>query len=308
MIRVQIPATTANLGAGFDCMGMALDLWNTFELRQTGSGEPIRVKSHGEGADILPQDETNLIAQILREKLGEIPTGLEITCHNEVPCASGLGSSSTATLAGLVFAKALSLGDLDGGTVAGALMDRLPEVLGEAVEVEGHGDNVAPAVLGGLQIVYTSGREFMTRTVAIPPIRVVVCVPDFLYLTSQARAALPKSVTHKDAVFNIGRAMLTIEALRTGDEALLADAMQDRLHENYRLPDIPGAIPALAAARKLGATAAALSGAGPGVIAFAKVNHEAIGQGMVEAFALGGLQARYWILDASPGMTIANLD
>jgi homoserine kinase len=191
--------------------------------------------------------------------------------------------------------------------VAGALMDRLPEVLSDAVEIEGHGDNVAPAVLGGLQIVYTSGRDFMTRTIPIPPIRVVVAVPDFLYLTSQARAALPKTIRHADAIFNIGRAMLTIEALRTGDDSLLADAMQDRLHQDFRLPDIPGAIPALAAAKAAGATAAALSGAGPGIIAFAKQNHEAIGRAMVAKFAEAGLTARYWILDASPGMTIENL-
>lgn len=308
MIRVQIPATTANLGAGFDCMGMALDLWNTFELRRTGTDAPITVRNHGEGERILPTDETNLVAQILRDRLGEIPGGLEIVCRNDVPCASGLGSSSTATLAGLVFAKALQLGEVEGGTVAGALMDRLPEVLSDAVEIEGHGDNVAPAVLGGLQIVYTSGRDFMTRTIAIPPIRVVVAVPDFLYLTSQARAALPKTIRHADAIFNIGRAMLTIEALRTGDESLLADAMQDRLHQDFRLPDIPGAVPALAAAKAAGATAAALSGAGPGVIAFAKQNHEAIGQAMVAKFADAGISARYWILDASPGMTIENLN
>jgi len=250
-----------------------------------------------------------MIVQIMRERVVDLPK-FRIVCRNAVPCASGLGSSSTATLAGLVFSKAIlwkRSGATSGQSAAGYLMDHRDELLAEAVEIEGHGDNVAPAILGGLQIVYTSGREFMTRTIAVPPIRVVVCVPDFLYLTSQARAALPKTISHRDAVFNIGRAMLTIEALRTGDEALLADAMQDRLHEDFRLPDIPGAIAARQAARKAGATAVALSGAGPGVIAFAGLNHEAIGQAMVSAFREAGLTARYWILDASPGMTISNL-
>jgi homoserine kinase len=307
MIRVEIPATTANLGPGFDCMGMALDLWNSFELHLDGDG-PM-VENYGEGAGFLPCDESNMVVQIVRERVRELPK-FRIVCRNAVPCASGLGSSSTATLAGLVFAKAIEWkrnNSTSEQSAAGYLMDHRDELLAEAVEIEGHGDNVAPAILGGLQIVYTSGREFMTRTIAVPPIRVVVCVPDFLYLTSQARAALPKTISHRDAVFNIGRAMLTVEALRTGDADLLADAMQDRLHEDFRLPDIPGAIAARRSAKTAGATAVALSGAGPGVIAFSSQNHEAIGQAMVSAFSDAGLVSRSWILDASPGMTIANL-
>jgi len=300
LITVRIPATSANLGPGFDSMGLALDLWNTFELyRADGSG--ISVESHGEGQDVLPTDASHLVAHTMLEELNmHAPFDVRnqayrIVCHNHVPCASGLGSSSTAVLAGLIFAHAL-LDSLVLRTPAG-----LAQVLRRAFEIEGHGDNVAPALLGGLVVVASHNGEVVAHKIDLPPLRVVACVPRFHFMTAHARSVLPTRYARSDAVFNIGRAILVAEALRTADAQLLAKAMDDRLHEPYRLPAIPGAIEAKRAALAQGAYAVSLSGAGPGLLAFAKDNHEAIGQAMQSAFAsAGGLSARYWMLNVTP--------
>jgi homoserine kinase len=275
-------------------MGLALDLWNTFELRLGGEG--ICVESHGEGAEGLPTDSTNLIPSIMAEELGnDMPKGMKIVCHNTIPVASGLGSSSTATLAGVLFAESIRR------TLAGADpadVDR-EKVLRRAVAVEGHGDNVAPALLGGFVIVVPDERGVLTQRVPHLPMKTVVCVPDFAYLTSQARAALPDSYSKADAIYNIGRAMLVAEALRAGDDDLLAKAMNDRIHEPYRLPAIPGAPQAREAALDAGAICVSLSGAGPGMIAFAREGYDRIGRAMKTAFTSFGLNSRYWILDAT---------
>jgi homoserine kinase len=139
--------------------------------------------------------------------------------------------------------------------------------------------------------------DYLTQRIAIAPQKVVVCVPDFHFLTSTARAAVPQQFSRSDMIFNIGRAILVIEALRNADYALLGRAMDDRLHEPYRLPLIPGAVAAKAAALAQGASAVAMSGAGPGLIAFTTINHHAIGAAFVAAFAEANLNARYWVLD-----------
>lgn len=317
MIRVRIPATTANLGPGFDCMGLALDLWNTFELYtgpQSGISErggkavqagkytppePVEVETHGEGAGVLPTDAANLVAATLIGELNaenaRVPSRIKIVVHNTIPCASGLGSSSTATLAGLLFAQAIQL-QRRGEDPAAIDMNF---VLERAVAIEGHGDNVAPALIGGFVIVVPDSSGVLTQRIPHLPIKTVVCVPEFAYLTTEARSALPQSYTKADSIFNIGRAMLVAEALRVGDDALLAKAMNDRIHEPYRLPAIPGAAAAKLAAIDSGAICVSLSGAGPGVIAFARKGFDRIGRSMKYAFEQAGLTARYWILDAT---------
>lgn len=295
MIRVRIPATTANLGPGFDCMGLALDLWNSFELHVGGQG--IGVETHGEGASWLPKDASNLTVSIMLEELGEAaPKDFRIVCHNAVPAASGLGSSSTATLAGVLFSHAVKAhargedpADLD-----------LDAVLARAVAIEGHGDNVAPALLGGFVVVVPDDQAgVLVQRIPHVPLKTVVCIPDYAYLTSEARAALPPSYSRADAIYNIGRAMLVAEALRAGDDAMLKAAMNDRIHEPYRLGAIPGAAGAKAVALDAGALCVALSGAGPGIIAFAREGYDRIGRAMKGAFSAVGLQSRYWILDAT---------
>lgn len=306
MIRVRIPATTANLGPGFDSMGLALNLWNTFELRLEGEPGTVSVRTEGEGANTLPQDQSHLVARTLIEETwpGLMPRdrGIQIFCQNNVPAASGLGSSSTAVLAGLLFSSALSARAMHPEAPESVLESvRAPEnvqrVLTRAIKLEGHGDNVAPALLGGL-ILVVSGGEPVVRTVEHAPIRVVVCVPEFNFLTADARAALPAQYPRADTIFNIGHSLLVLEALRCGDAALLRRAMGDRVHEPYRMPLIPGATEVRTHALEAGAFACTLSGAGPGLIAFAESNHEAIGAAMVQGFAGAGLRARSWVLDA----------
>lgn len=298
MIRVRIPATTANLGPGFDCMGLALDLWNGFEMHPTSEGG-LRVEATGEEADRLPTGGDNLVIRVLFEELERMglprPDHLRIVTHNAIPCASGLGSSSTAVLAGVLFAQAMGVA-AEGGDPSE--IDR-EEALRRAVALEGHGDNVAPALLGGMVIVVPDGDAVLTQRVPHLPMKTVVCVPAFDYLTVDARAALPATYTKADAIFNIGRAMLVAEALRFGDDALLARAMNDRIHEPYRLPAIPGAAAAKAAAMEAGAICVALSGAGPGVIAFAREGFDPIGRAMKSSFASAGLSSRYWVLEAT---------
>ncbi|MDR1817737.1 MAG: homoserine kinase [Puniceicoccales bacterium] len=300
IVRLRVPATSANLGSGFDCAGVALTLWNEFELRLAPAQDaPVRVEASGEAAAALPKDHTNVIARILFEELEEnlgqsAPGPLKIVCHNNVPCGSGLGSSSTAVIAGLVFAHALARRELTAGNASSLKR----AVLSRAVEIEGHGDNVAPALMGGLVVVTrTAGGRLIAHSAALAPQRVVVCVPDFAFLTTKSRAVLPPVLPRADAIYNIGHAVLTLEALRLGDLKLLGKALDDRMHEPYRLPAIPGALEAKQAALDAGAAAACLSGAGPGLIAFAGDDHAKIGEAMRERFAEAGLRARFWVLD-----------
>ncbi len=298
MIRIRVPATTANLGPGFDCMGLALDLWNSFEMHLRG--QQIVVSVSGEGENSLATDDTNLIATTFCQELTRLalnpPPGVQFIVHNAVPCASGLGSSSTATLAGIMFAQAYAA-FLEGKDPAD--IDR-NETLRRSIEVEGHGDNVAPALLGGFVIVVPDESSgVLTQKVPHTKMKVVVCVPDFQYFTVDARKALPDSYSKYDAIFNIGRAMLVAEAFRSGNDELLRNAMNDRIHEPFRLKDIPGAVNVKSAALDAGALCVGLSGAGPGIVAFAREGFDRIGRAMKEAYQASGLDARYWILDTS---------
>ena len=247
----------------------------------------------GEGLGALPSGPTNLVARAalrLFERVGRAkPAGLQIRCTNRIPLGSGLGSSAAAVVAGLVGANAL----------LGEPLDKL-QLLRLAAEIEGHPDNAAAALLGGLVVVADGGENLMARKIEIPALALAVVVPEFTLPTRAARAALPQQVALPDAVFNLGRTALVVEALRTGDLELLGQAMQDRLHQPYRLKLIPGAEAALAAARQAGAAAAALSGAGPGVVAFGRGSLEPVSQAMLGAFAAAGLPARAWILTVTP--------
>lgn len=283
---MTIPATTANLGPGFDCLGLALGLRN--EATLTAVSTNLSITLSGEGADKLPTDATNLVyraAERLFERVGKRPSGLRIHQHNNIPVGSGLGSSAAATLGGLTAANAL----VDGG-----LSDA--ELLQLATEMEGHPDNVVPAFYGGLTLAVTAGARLHVERITVPAMQIVIVLPDFDLPTAEARAALPAQVPLADAVFNIGRAGLVIRALERGDLGALALAMQDKLHQPFRVPLIPGMVAASAAALAAGAAAVALSGAGPSLAAFAAANHETIAQAAMKAFEMAGLNGRYWIL------------
>ncbi len=294
-VTVNVPATTANLGPGFDCLGMALDLWNQTIFIEEGEG--LRVRIRGEGLGLLPADDRNMVVRSMvrfyQAHGAAFPKGLTIQCDNHIPIGSGLGSSAATIAAGLLGADAL----------LGYPASR-EELLRLAVALDGHPDNVASTLSGGLTMVTTVGEGVLSSRLPIVPLMVVVAVPAIHLPTQVARAALPREVPMSDAVFNIGRTAFVIEALRSGNLVLLGKVMEDRLHQPYRLKMIPGAEDAIASARQEGAMAAALSGAGPSIIAFAPLEDPArqakcISEAMVAAFNRASIQARGLILNIS---------
>jgi homoserine kinase len=286
-ITVRVPATTANLGPGFDCLGLALDLWNeaTFSFQGTG----VQVDVNGLGMGVLPVGPENTVAALALHAITvcgkATPPNLLIRCENRIPPGSGLGSSAAAVLTGL----------LGGNALIGSPLSST-EILQLATEAEGHPDNAGAALLGGLVLSARLDSGVVARAVPVAALQAAVVTPDFNLPTHQARSALPRQVPLADAVFNLGRTALTIEALRSGDLQLLGEAMQDRLHQPYRLRLIPGAEQAFQAALTAGAAAVAISGAGPSVIAFAAGDLEQIAQAMQTAFAAAGLVSRAAIL------------
>ncbi len=291
---VTVPATTANLGPAFDCLGLALDLWNTTTFRLGGEG--IRVRVHGEGAGKLPEDTGNLVAQAFTtlyvRREATMPRDLQIECHNLIPIESGLGSSTAAILTGLIAANFF----------LGQPLSKL-DLLRITIDIEGHADNAAAALFGGLVLVAADLTPPLVRSYLLPALSVVVIVPELHLPTRQARAALPDKVGRSDAIFNLIRTALVVDALREGDRRLLKTAMDDRLHQPYRFPLIPGSQAAVQAANDLGA-AAALSGAGPSVVAFANDNAQAVAEAMQLAFRSAGVDSRCYLL--SPTMKAAH--
>ena len=288
-VSVSTPASTANLGAGFDCLGLALNLRNVVELWDTGRGSGLEIDVEGEGEDVLPTDDSNLVYRAVArvfEKVNQRPGGLlRLHAVNGIPLGSGMGSSAATIVGGLVAANALVEGGLS-----------REELLRLAYEMEGHPDNAAAALYGGLTLVSASGDELMARAISVPPMKVVIVLPEVRLSTAEARAALPAQVPLADAVYNIGHALFTVQALAAGDEALLSWAVGDRLHQPYRQRLIPGYATVAAEARKAGASAVALSGAGPSLVAFAPARHEQIAAAMQAGFQANGLQARTFVV------------
>jgi homoserine kinase len=281
--QVRVPASAANLGPGFDSLALALDLMNELQVEQTNSGLELTITGAGQNA--LPRDASNLIIRAalrLFRELGEKPPGLRLRSVNRIPLGSGLGSSAAAIVAGLLAADA----------VAGAGRSR-DELLKVASSLEDHLDNAAASIYGGLVLV---GEGPLVCQVPIGDLQVAVVVPDLNLPTLQMRQALPRNVPLADAVFNLGRVTMTVEALRRADYELLSRAMEDRLHQPYRTPSIPGYEAARAAALQAGAAAIALSGAGPGVIAFARHGLANIAEAMAQAFLSHGLAAERFVL------------
>ncbi len=291
MIRVQVPATTANLGPGFDCLGMALELYNIVEFSKIPRGLIIEVE--GEGAGDLACNEGNLVYRAARQvfdRVGYMPAGLRIRLINGIPVGRGLGSSASAVIGGIIAANML----------CGTNLSKR-EILALACSMEGHPDNIAPALLGGL-VIYASVDDEITWTKVDLPVglKTVVAVPDFAMSTRDTREALPHMVTMRDAVFNIGRAALLVAALQKGDLSVLGTAMEDKLHQSFRAGMIPGYKKVVSAARLAGARGVALSGAGPAIIALADNNQELIAEVMKETFRESGVNARSLILAPSP--------
>ncbi|WGX94887.1 homoserine kinase [Nocardioides sp. L-11A] len=260
--RVRVPATSANLGPGFDTLGLALDLHDRLEAEVTAGGLVVEVRGYGEGE--VPLDDRHLVVRAMRatfDRLGKQPPGLRLSCTNVIPHARGLGSSSAAIVAGVWLARELVAG--------GRLLLDDAALLDLAARLEGHPDNVAPALLGGFVI---SGQDADGSFWAVPGsvdprVGVVVFVPTTPVETEAARGLLPAVVPHGDAAANAGRAALLVAALSSHPEELLR-ATEDRLHQEYRRPAMPASL-ALVEELRADGIPAVISGAGPTVLAFA---------------------------------------
>ena len=282
-IIVRVPATTANLGPGYDCLGLALDIWNEIEF--SVSGNALSIEIEGEGANQLPIDSTNLIFKCMhtlaRQMSTLLPEGLHIKCTNRIPVSSGLGSSAAAVIAGLLGAKALlglSISDHD--------------LLKLALSHEGHADNISACLLGGLVITALSNNDVITKKISVKRLHSVIALPDVKISTHQSRSALPVKISLKDGVFNLARVGLLVNSLQEGNYACLNIAMQDRLHQPFRYELIPGAEEAISGALEAGAFGAALSGAGPSVIAFVEKENQEVARLFVQAFEKAGISSR----------------
>ncbi|HEV7755918.1 MAG TPA: homoserine kinase [Mycobacteriales bacterium] len=273
-VHVRVPATSANLGPGFDALGLALGLHDDVVVRVTGSGLAIRVT--GEGADDVPLTEEHLLVRAMRtafEALGGQPAGLRVGCVNQIPHARGLGSSAATIVAGMLAARALVVGGENRLDDAGLLV--------LATAMEGHPDNVAACLYGGLTIAWMAdGAGHAVRVATHPDVRPVAFVPPTRSSTAEARALMPAVVPLADAAANAGRSALLVHALST-DPSLLLPATVDHLHQPYRAPAMPLSAALVTALRDAGIPAV-ISGAGGTVLAFAP---DRVEDGAYERFA-----------------------
>jgi homoserine kinase len=282
MILARVPATSANLGAGFDCLGLAIDLYNDVVLVPGG---PFRIEIVGEGADSLPRDRANLVARtVVRffEEIGCTAPQFSLRLTNRIPMTGGLGSSSTAIVGGLLTANRL----------AGEPLGR-DELLRLAYSIEGHPDNVAPAMLGGLVLSVVDDGVLSTVRLPIPrDLRGVLFLPGFSISTREARRRLPARVSFQDAVFNVGRSALFVAAMTTGRLELLRTATQDRLHQPYRQVLFPSMPRLFEAALRAGALGVWLSGAGSALMALVQGDAGAVMSAFNQAAQANGVAGR----------------
>jgi homoserine kinase len=294
-VHVRVPATSANLGPGFDALGLALALYNEVVAEES---DRVSVKLQGEGADRLARDGGNVVARGVKlayEAAGRPFRGCALECVNRIPTSRGLGSSAAAWVGGLAAGNALLGSPLS--------RDRL---LGLAAQAEGHPDNVAAAVFGGLTVSCGSGDGVTAVTLPVPTsITWVVLVPEVTSATAEARALLPRSVPREDAVFNVQRVALLLAGLQTALPTALMVALDDRLHQPYRLKLFPWMPTVVAAARAAGALGCVLSGAGPSLLSVVAGDGQAVGRAMEEALAHAGVRGRALALDVDSAGAIS---
>ncbi|MBB6170304.1 homoserine kinase [Nocardiopsis mwathae] len=262
-VLVRTPATSANLGPGFDALGLALGLHDEVEVT-VRDDDRVTVDIVGEGADDLPRDASHLVVAAMRRtfEVADRPLpGLDLRCRNGIPHGRGLGSSASAIVAGVTAAAVL----LGKGDPATGELDR-DHVFGVAADIEGHPDNVAPCVYGGFTIAWRGTAGW--GALSLPPsprLRPVVCIPEERLSTERARGLLPASVPHADAAFTAGRSALLVAAV-SGHPEMLMEATEDRLHEGYREPAMPASVRLIGELRKHAGLPAVVSGAGPTVL------------------------------------------
>lgn len=290
-LTVQVPASTANLGPGFDALGLALDLHNTITVERYSRRE---ILVSGEGAGQISTLGDNLVYRAMGtvyRRVGEQVPPLRVHSHNRIPLARGLGSSAAAVAGGMVAANALLGGPLD-----------REELLALGTEMEGHPDNLAPTLFGGAQVCVLSNGRVVHASIPVPPdLAVVLFVPDFAMSTAEARAVLPSSVPFSHAVYNLGRAALLVAALASGQVHLLREATRDLLHQPARQGLFPAMSALLDAALEAGALGAFLSGAGSTLAAFALDNAEQVKSAFEQAARQWGIAGTGRVTRINPG-------
>ena len=278
-IRVRVPASSSNVGSGFDCVGIAIDRWLTASVTIETSGIGFSIRRRGKLSTIKVRADQDLFTRGFRAACsaggGILPTGVAIDASSDIPVGCGLGSSAAAIVAGALLANgALGLG-----------LSR-DDVLEIGTTIEGHPDNIAPAIYGGAVLSVHTPAGFVASPLAVAAgIELVIVVPPFPNDTKAARAALPQTLNHTDAVVAAGRAAALVQGLATGDGALLTAALDDVLHVPYRRERIPGYNEVVAAAEQTGAYGATLSGAGSAILAIApRERSKAVGAAMIAAW------------------------
>jgi homoserine kinase len=294
-VRVRVPATSANLGPGFDVLGLALSLHNEVTLEEAPD---VSVDVEGEGAGRLDTGPGNVVvrgARMAFEAAGRPFRGIRLTCVNRIPTSRGLGSSAAAWVAGIAGGNALLGSPLDRATL-----------LRLAATAEGHPDNVTATLLGGLTVSCWTGAEVAAASVPVPAgLAWVVLVPDAEGSTAEARAALPDSYARADAVFNLQRVSLLLASLAAGRADLLGVAMDDRLHQPYRFKLFPWLVDVIPAAARAGAIACVLSGAGPSLLAVTREPGAPVAQAMEDALRRAGQPGRALVLSVDAAGTVA---
>lgn len=290
-VKVRVPGTSANCGPGFDTLGVACTIYNDLELTLLPEAR-VEITVEGEGAENIPLNEHNMVwrsIQLLLQRAhrAHIYSGAVIHVVNRIPLSRGLGSSAAAIVAGLKAANVL---------IDNHFSRR--DLLQLATEIEGHPDNVAPAIFGGFTVSFLHHRKaecfsFLPRIA----LKMVAAIPTFPLSTRLARNVLPSEVPLKDAIFNVSRVALLTAALSKGNLRFLRHAFEDALHQPYRAKLIPGMYDVIAAAKSAGAVGAAMSGAGPSLIAYTVADGAAVGEAMVRAFRAHDVEARYLLLE-----------
>lgn len=285
MIKVCVPASTANIGPGFDILGLALDLYNTVEIELL-SNNSFQIEYSGEGGDIIPCDKSNLIYQSISKLFSTLNHplgGLHIKIQNEIPLMGGLGSSSSAIVSGLYAANVL----LDNQLTKHQLLKL-------AVELDGHPDNVTPALFGGFTLSYKDQDHFpnVIKLKFPPDIEIIAVSPEFHVSTQDARKVMPKKYPLSVVTKNTTTLIRLVRALEEEDFTQLPYLLEDEIHQPYRFPLVPGLKKASEIAYQKGALGSFISGSGPTLIALAKDNKEEIAQSMIDVFQSEGLKAK----------------
>ncbi len=286
-VHVTVPATSANLGPGFDALGLALALHNEVVAEEA---ERVSVRVEGEGAGRLATNADNVVARGVRlayDAAGRPFRGCALQCKNRIPTARGLGSSAAAWIGGLVA----------GNTLLGSPLST-ETLLSLAARAEGHPDNVAAALLGGLTVACAAPAGVTAVSLPVPrDLRWVALIPEVTSATAEARAVLPASVPREDAVFNVQRVALLLAGLQTGRTAVLAAALDDRLHQPYRTKLFPWMPDVIGAARAAGALGCVLSGAGPSLLAVVAGDGARVARAMEGALTRAGIGGTARALD-----------